>query len=50
MTSKHIMNGNEMLSKLEKFEKTDLLREILHTALQVILEAERDEHGGVPEY
>ena len=31
-------------------EKEELLRELLHSAIKVIREAERDEHVGVPEY
>ncbi len=50
MTSKTIMNGSEILSKLKGVEKSELLRELLHSAIQVILEAERDEHVGVAEY
>ena len=50
MTSKAIMNGKEILDKMKGMEKGELIKEILHSAIQVILEAERDEHVGVPEY
>jgi len=50
MTGEDIMTGKELLHKVLNVKEGNLFHDLMETMLQILLEAERDEHVGAGRY